>query len=83
MKDVLTVVEVHVGPGYSLVLRFSDGAEGVADLTPLLDRPIFSPLRDPTIFQQVTLDGWTVTWPNGADVAPERLRSWITPTVLP
>src|SRR6266540_1607196 len=57
-------------------LVFSDGTEGVADLSDLVGRgPVFMPLTDPEFFRQVRLDEelGTIVWPNGADVAPESL----------
>ena len=62
--------------GHRLRLTFSDGAEGEVDLRAYLDGPVFVPLRDPAIFAAVSLDPelHTVTWPNGADFAPEFLR---------
>ena len=36
------------------------------------------PLREPSLFRQVTLDpiARTLVWPNGADFDPETLRHW-------
>jgi hypothetical protein len=59
---------------YVLHLVFDDGLEGEVDLSPYLQRgPIFSPLADPSYFIQFAVEGGTVAWPNGADIAPERL----------
>ena len=77
MTDVLTITAVRPLEEYRVHLTFSDGAAGVVDLSCLLDRPIFAPLRDQAYFRRVQVDGWTITWPNGADVAPVRLREWL------
>jgi len=54
---------------------FADGQVRDADITPLLDGPVFQPLRDPNAFEQVFVDEETrtVTWPNGADLDPDVL----------
>ena len=63
--------------GYRVWVKFSDETEGTVDLENELDGPIFEPLKDPSIFKQFTLEGRTLTWPNGADFAPEYLHSLI------
>ena len=74
---MLNVCDVEVRGGYRLWLRFSDGAAGEIDLVQQLTGPIFQPLRDPSIFAAVRVDPEirTIAWPNGADFAPEFLRS--------
>src|SRR5581483_421158 len=69
------VVGVEVAGPHVLDLRFKDGTRKRVDLLPLLEGPIFEPLRAPTFFAQVLLDpvAGTVVWPNGADIAPETL----------
>jgi Protein of unknown function (DUF2442) len=62
------------------VLRvfFDDGAEQTIDFRPALWGPMFEPLKDPAVFDQVRLDSeiGTLTWPNGADFDPETLHNW-------
>ena len=76
---MLHVTALRVLPRYCLWLRFNDGVEGTADLSGELTGQIFVPLQDPSMFAQATLDPElrTVAWPNGADLAPEFLRSLV------
>lgn len=69
------IVEVKPMEGYRLWLRFHDGRSGTVDLSAELWGPVFEPLKDKELFAQVTIhpELETVTWPNGADLAPEFL----------
>jgi hypothetical protein len=69
------VVKAAVSGAHSLDLTFNDGTRKQVDLLPLLEGPVFEPLRDPVFFARVVLDpvAGTVVWPNGADIAPEAL----------
>lgn len=69
------VEEVKPLGEYKLYLRFSDGKEGEIDLKDDLWGEVFEPLKDLSMFQSVTIDSElkTITWPNGADFAPEYL----------
>jgi hypothetical protein len=63
--------------GFTVWLQFMDGSEGTVDLSDELTGPMFEPLRDRALFAQVQLhpELRTLVWPNGADFAPEFLRS--------
>jgi hypothetical protein len=63
--------------GHTLWLRFADGLEGEVDLSGELEGEIFEPLRKTEYFKLVVFNPElrTVVWPNGADFAPEFLRS--------
>lgn len=69
------VVEVRPLTGYKLWLRFQDGVCGTVDLSGELWGPMFEPLKDSALFAQAAIhpELETVTWPNGADLAPEFL----------
>lgn len=58
-----------------LEIAFNDGTTAQVDLSDLLDGPIFEPLRDIEYFRSFSIEGHTIAWPNGADFAPEYLRS--------
>lgn len=63
--------------GYRVWIRFSDGVEGEVDLGEELHGPVFEPLREVESFRRFTLhpELRTLVWQNGADFAPEFLRS--------
>ena len=73
---ILRILHAELSGPHSLRLSFNDGTIKRVDLSPLLDGPVFEPLREPGYFARVVLDETcgTVAWPNGADFAPEALR---------
>jgi hypothetical protein len=75
MGVIRRLVEVAHVRDYVLRVRFSDGTEGEVDLERELTGEVFEPLRDAEYFKGFCLDPdvHTVTWPNGADFAPEFL----------
>jgi len=60
---------------YVVRVIFANGEIRDVDIEPILDGPVFQPLRDPGLFGQVAVDeyGETIAWPNGADIDPEVL----------
>jgi hypothetical protein len=68
------IVRVKPAPGYVLEIEFRDGLSGRVDLSERLFGPMFEPLRDPQVFNQVQVDEYgAICWPNGADLAPDAL----------
>ena len=67
------VIEAKHRGGHRVWIRFNDGLEGDIDLSDALRGPVFQPLEDPEYFARFILDD-TLTWPNGADFAPEFLH---------
>jgi uncharacterized protein DUF2442 len=74
------VASVEVVGDHRLRLTFDDGMDGVVDASGWDWAGVFAELRDPEYFARVTLDEklGTITWPNGADVAPETLHLWVS-----
>jgi hypothetical protein len=70
------VVEARHVDGFVLWLKFRDGTAGEIDLTSELHGLMFEPLRDSPVFSQFRIhpEFHTLTWPNGADFAPEFLH---------
>jgi len=67
------VIRAEFRGGYRIHLTFHDGLERTVDLEHWIDGPIFEPLKEGAYFQRFFVEGGTVVWPNGADVAPETL----------
>ncbi len=77
----LHVVEARHVRDYVVWLRFSDGAAGEVDLSDELEGPVFGSLRNVEEFRRLSVAYNTLTWPNGADFAPEFLRERVAATV--
>lgn len=75
MSYLPAVVGAAVIGDHRLRLLFDDGTAGDVDLSKMEWKGVFEPLRDQAYFAQVKVDpdAATVVWPNGADLAPERL----------
>ncbi|MGD7036138.1 DUF2442 domain-containing protein [Methylotuvimicrobium buryatense] len=78
---ILHITDVVYLDDYRIKLVFNDGLSGVADLRNALWGEMFEPLLDPNNFSQIRLNPelGTVSWPNGADLAPEFLYTLIQP----
>lgn len=76
---ILRIVSARIVGPQTLELGFNDGTSGTADIGSLLRGPIFEPLLDPSYLARMEFDPvcGTVTWPNGADFAPEALRDLV------
>ena len=62
---------------HTIWLRFADGVEREVDMSRELESDVFEPLQDVGFFKSFRLDPelGALVWPNGADFAPEFLRS--------
>ena len=67
------VVAAEHRDGYRIHVAFSDGREKTVNFEPWLQGPVFEPLRNVDYFRLFFVEAGTVSWPNGADIAPETL----------
>lgn len=72
---MVDVIRLRPLEGYRLWLRFTDGSEGVHDLSSLVASggPMVRPLKEPSYFARVFVEMGAPTWPNGFDLDPINL----------
>ncbi len=74
MWEMNKVERIDYRAGYVYNIVFDDGSSADVDFEPYLGRgPIFEPLKDVEYFKRASIEGGTISWPNGADVSPESL----------
>jgi len=74
MDYIPHIVEAEYTRDYVIKIKFDDGAVKIVDIESYVERGgVFSKLRDKEYFKRFFIDLNTVCWPNGADIAPERL----------
>ncbi len=59
--------------GFVVSTRFDDGTEKHIDVSRWFKGPVFEPLKDRKFFKKFFIEGGTLAWPNGVDIAPEAL----------
>ena len=64
---------------HRIYVEIENGAKGIFDLTPYLDRGVFRELRNSHYFNQVGIVAGAVTWPHEQDIAPETLLAELQP----
>jgi hypothetical protein len=78
MSFLPSVAHAEYRDGFRIQITFKDGTAGIVDFGAWLHGPIFEPLRDAAYFRRFFLEGGTVSWPTGADIAPETLYEAVT-----
>ena len=74
MWNMNDVIKIEYRGGFVYRVVFDDGKSGDIDFSGYVGKgPVFEPLRDTVFFQKATIEGGTISWPDGADVAPETL----------
>lgn len=74
MKNPVWVVkEVTAREDYTLLITFANDEKRIYDARPLLEQPIYSPLKNLEFFMTVKADCDTVVWNDDIDIAPEHL----------
>lgn len=67
------VIEAKYIKDYLVWIKFNDGKSGNVDLKNKIWGEIFEPLKDINYFKKFAIKNDTLSWENGADIAPESL----------
>ena len=73
------VIDATYVSDFRIKITFDNGEQKIADFSKWINGEIFEPLKDQKYFQNFFVDGWTISWGNGADIAPETLYLESTP----
>jgi len=74
MWNMNDVVKITYRDDYVFHVEFDDGVAGDIDFHEYVYKgPVFFPLESKDFFKRAVIEGGTITWPNGADIAPETL----------
>lgn len=76
----LHVTDAKYIDGYRVRVWFNDGTDAEIDLSHSIHGLVCDPLHDVQYFKSFSITGHTLAWPNGADFAPEYLRSLVQAT---
>ncbi len=70
MIELVKLIEVRALDFPRLWVKFSNGCEGVRDMSDILAEsgPMVEPLRDPALFARVFVQCGVPAWPNGFDL---------------
>lgn len=72
---------LHVMPqaGYKLHLEYDDGSAGAVDVSELISKGVFNALRDPAVFETVTVgEHGEVRWTDDLEFCPDSLYLHMT-----
>ncbi len=84
MWNLNDVCAITYRSGYTYHVVFDDGVEGDVDLAEVIGKgPVFEPLKELSYFRQARIEGGTIAWPNGADIAPETLYEMVERAAVP
>lgn len=84
MLKLNDITNIEYRGGHVYRLRFDDGLEGEIDFSGYIGRgQVFDAFTDLSFFRNARIEGGTIAWPNGADIAPETLYEKVQQATAP
>ncbi len=81
MWNLNDIVRISYKSQYTYEIEFDNGLMGEVDFSKWVNRgAVFEPLRKIAFFKMTAIEGGAITWPNGADIAPETIYEEIENT---
>lgn len=74
----MRVSEVNYILDYRLQIKFEDGVAGEVDLVELVEKGVFQPLKDRTLFSKVYSTGSSIAWSDELEIDANTLYAEVT-----
>lgn len=72
--EIKAIKSVRALDNFMLLLEFNNEEKRVFDVKPLLDKPVFQPLKDKALFDKVhIIYDYTISWNDEIDMCPDSL----------
>ena len=68
------VIDFEILDDYKITITLSNGKTGIFDVTPYLEKGIFTELKDYNYFKRARIEFGTIVWPNEQDFSPETIE---------
>lgn len=73
LKIMHKIISVKICVNFKLELTFETGEARLFDMTPFLEKGVFTQLKNEDLFKQAHIAWDTVCWPNELDISPDTL----------
>jgi len=68
------IIDFEILSNYKIKVTLSTGKTGIFNVTPYLDKGIFTELKDYSYFKRARIEYGTIVWPHEQDFAPETIE---------
>ena len=68
-----TAIKATALDDYKLNIVFDNNEQRILDVKPYIQGDWYGKLKDKTYFDRVSVDGFTVIWPDGQDLCPDEV----------